>query len=384
MPTIYDVARAAGVSITTVSRALNGQPQVSAATRERVLAACRDLGFRAGAPGRRGRGSPRTPLVGVVLSDIANPWAAAVVRGIQSVVQSQGFSTVVASTDATDEREMDALTAFHERQVGGIVALPVGAPGGDQYLSRMARSGLPVVLVSRFLADEQIDLVTSDLRGGAYDATHHLIQLGHRRIACVGMPAEAIHFDTGRLPHIPGSRRVRGYLDALRIHGLAIDPELLVAGDFHREAGRAAARALFEHGDPPTAIFAANDLVATGVFEAARETGRQIPDELSVVGFDNIPFADLLAPPLTTVAQQSEELGRIAALMLLDRMQHGGEQRRREIVLQCQLVVRSSTAAPPARRALGTTVLAEVAAVRGDQHGSASPSAALTPLREAP
>jgi len=320
--------------------------------------------------------------VGVVLSDIANPWAAAVVRGIQSVVQSQGFSTVVASTDATEEREMDALTAFHERQVGGIVALPVGAPGGDQYLSRMARSGLPVVLVSRFLEDEQIDLVTSDLRGGAYDATHHLIQLGHRRIACVGMPAEAIRFDTGRVHHIPGSRRVRGYLDALRIHGVAIDPGLLVAGDFHREAGRAAARALFEQADPPTAIFAANDLVATGVFDAARELGCQIPHDLSVVGFDDIPFADLLAPPLTTVAQRSEELGRIAALMLLDRMQHGGEQRRREIVLQCQLVVRASTAAPPTRaRAVGRAV-EEIAEGAGAARDSAYQPAALAPARE--
>jgi LacI family transcriptional regulator len=345
MSTIREVAGRARVSPTTVSHVLNATRFVSDEIRTRVLQAMAELAYRPNAVARSLRRG-RTHTLGLVLPDSANPYFAELGRAIETAAFSRAHSVILCNTEGDLRRERAYLDLLAKGQVDGLLLVPAGDHGDG--LRGLLRRGPPVVLVDRAVADEPVDAVLSDKRGGAYLATRHLLALGHRRVGCIGGPSGLAV--TGQ--------RLQGYRDALRETGLPVDEGLVRRGDYHPGSGRAAARELLEAPDPPTAIFAGNDLMAFGVLRAAAELGRRVPADLALVGFDDIELASYTSPPLTTVTQSAAEVGRAAVELLLERL--------------------ADPARPPVRRTLPTRLVVRASC------GSLRAVARTTPGRERP
>ncbi len=330
MVTIRDVAARAGVSSTTVSHVINDTRPVSAELRARVESAMAELGFQPNALARSLR-RKRTHTLGMIVPDSANPFFAEVGRGIEDTSFAAGYSTILCNSDGDRARELLYLDLLVQKQVDGVLLVPTGDYA--ELAAKLRTRNIPVVVIDRDVSDAPIDRVHIDNVAGGYLATCHLLDLGHRRIGYIGGP-----------PHLSSvPNRSAGYLRALQEAGLPVDDRLLVAGNFRDFGGYGGAQALFALPDPPTAIFAGNDLMAIGVLAAARDAGIAVPDDLSIVGFDDIHLAGYINPPLTTVAQPKYELGVIAAELLLARLGEPDLPPQRRL-LQAQLVVRQSTA----------------------------------------
>ncbi len=336
-PTIRDVASHAGVSVATVSRVINNSPhKVHRATRQRVLRTVSRLGYHPNivAQGLR-RGTSRS--IALIVPDISNPFFPAIARGVEDVARRHGYALLLGNTDGDAEREHAYLDILRKRWVDGVLFASAG--GDDRHLRALRADGVPAVLIARDAADGAIDTVVVDSFAGMRLATSHLLRLGHRRIAYIGGPHAL---------SVARERR-RGYRQALCDFNVRPDPSLIVAGDFRVDGGRAAVRRLLARRRAFTAVVAANDLTAIGALEALRAAGRRIPDDVAVVGFDDIPFAAFVDPPLTTVAQPTYRLGALAMERLLALM-NGEAVTARRIVLAPQLVVRRSCGADlPAR-----------------------------------
>jgi LacI family transcriptional regulator len=328
MPTIREVAGRAHVSATTVSHVVNGTRFVSETIRARVQAAMAELGYRPNALARSLRRG-ETKTLGLILPDSANPYFAELGRGIESAAFALGYSVVLCNTEGNQAREQLYLDLLAEKQVDGLLLVAAGDRAGA--LEGAPGRRLPVVVVDRDLPHVQVDTVLADKRQGSHLATRHLARLGHRRIGCIAGPSNLA----------PSARRLRGYRDALEEAGLPFDPRLTRRGDYHPGSGWAATRALLEEPSPPTAVFAGNDLMAIGALRAAAEAGRRVPDDLAVVGFDDIELASFTTPPLTTVRQSTVELGRTAVRLLAERI---GDPARPPVraLLDTRLVVRAS------------------------------------------
>jgi LacI family transcriptional regulator len=331
--TIYDVARKAGVSIGTVSRYLNGAGYVGHASKERIKAAIAELQFSPNSVARS-LTTKRTSLLGFVVSDLMNPFVPEVARGIQDLADEQDYCVLILNTDGDGRHEARALNLLRERQVDGLIITPPETALGDQTIRELHARGVPIVLLGRTVEGVAIDRVSTDTYAGGIAAMRHLIELEHTRIAFVGGAAAR---------HVAASRR-QAYADTLHDAGLELDPTLIVETTLDREGGAAAMAALIERGARPSAVFAVNDIVALGAIEAAQQAGFAIPSDLSVVGFDDIVLAAHARPPLTTVAQPKLKLGRTAARMLIERVEHDGELEPREVRLPCELVRRESSA----------------------------------------
>lgn len=332
--TIVDVARVARVSVATVSRALSGG-YCSPQTRERVLQAVEEVGYF---PNRLARALVRrlSPTIGLVLPDIANPFFPALTRGVEDRASEFGFTVLLVNTDGDPARERRAVRSLLEHRVGGVIL--VTAQRGQRVVSDILAQGVPLVVMDRRAGAENVSTVTVDNVEGARLAVDHLLDLGHRRIAFIGgVPGAAT-----------AAGRLQGYRLALRSRGILLDPSLVAVGHFQYDGGYKAMRALLAHR--PTAVFAANDLMALGAIKAAREAGMEVPQDVSVVGFDDIPMAEMAHPPLTTVRQPAYEMGREAARLLVEFVRGTGGSPR-DVVLPAELVIRRSTA-PPQRRAL--------------------------------
>lgn len=327
--TIRDVARLAGVGQATVSRVLNGNP-ARPETRERVLKAAAELGF---VPNQLARGlvARSTRTIGLVIPDITNPFFPAVTRGVEDGASSGGYSVFLCNTDNDPAMEDLDVRRLCEHRVDGIIF--VGTTDRRDLLESLLTQGIPVVLTDRPVEDLDADSVLVDNTAGARAACRHLIGLGHRRIGLVA----------GTSRTRTGQDRVAGYQDALREAGIPIDPSLIEQGNYTMESGRRAAQILFGRFPRPTAIFAANDVMAIGVMQAAEEAGLTVPDDLSVVGFDDIEFASMVRPALTTVRQPAYEMGRVAMTMLHERICGEGAAAGRQHVFQPELVVRATT-----------------------------------------
>jgi LacI family transcriptional regulator len=328
MSTIREVAGRARVSPTTVSHVLNATRFVSEEIRARVLSAMAELGYRPNAVARSLRRG-RTHTLGLILPDSANPYFAELGREIEAAAFGRDHSVVLCNTEGDQRRERVYLDLLAKRQVDGLLYVPAGDRA--DVLRGLLHRPLPVVLVDRDLAGAPVDVVLSDKRGGARLATRHLIALGHRRIGCIGGPSSLAM----------SGRRLQGYRDALAEAGLPVDEGLVLRGDYRPQSGWAAARSLLALADPPTAIFAANDLMAIGVLRAAGELGRRVPGDLAVVGFDDIELASYTTPPLTTVSQSAGEVGRAAVELLLERLADPARPPVRR-TLETRLVVRAS------------------------------------------
>jgi len=328
--TIKDVAERAGVSTATVSRALSGG-SVREDLKKRVIEAAQALKFRPNRAARNLRaGSTRT--IGVLIPDIENPFFTSVICGIEEVVQAAGYSLLLANFNESPERERALLAAFHAEGVAGLI-FTASCSLTSQY-QPMIEAGIPMVAVSRLPGRLKVDQVTVANEEGARAAVAHLIGLGHKRIAMINGP---VNVSTAE-------ERQRGYERAFLDAGLRVPEDLTVHCDFRQNAGFAAVSELLERSRRPTAIFAASNLLTLGALEAIHQLDLKIPEDVAIVGFDDMAWAKSLRPPLTTVAQPALEVGRSAARMLLERIQQP-DTPRRQVVLETTLIVRASCGA---------------------------------------
>ena len=322
-PTLASIAAAAGVSLPTVSKVVNGKQDVSAATRDRIQALLEQHNYVPVA--RKGN---EDLLVDVVLPALESPWAIEILRGITE----SGLQVVVNTLSRPVGKDwVQSLIAGGRR---GALVVTSRLTAADQ--RRLGRSKLPVVVIDPVdMPGQDVPSVGATNWAGGLAATEHLIELGHRRIAVIGGPE----------PYLCSRARIDGYRAALERAGIAVDPDLLRHGTFRHQGGYDSACALLELPDPPTAVFAGSDEQAFGVMEAARLKGLRVPDDLSVVGFDDLPMARWSSPPLTTVRQPLADMGRMAGRMLHELID-GNELASQRVELATHLVPRASTATP--------------------------------------
>jgi LacI family transcriptional regulator len=329
--TLETVAVAAGVSLATVSKVLNDREDVGAATRLRVQQLLDQYEYVSPRRSTLSRNATGSQVIELVVTNPGSPYFVELMRGVTS-----GPMDVVVSSapDSSDRRAWSSRLASSGRS-GAIIVTSQLTPTDQRNL---ARSRVPYVLIdpAAELPSPEVATVGATNWAGGLAAAHHLLELGHRRIAVIGGP----------IAMLCSRARISGYSAALASAGVEVDPALIRHGNFLHLGGYQAARELFELAEPPTAIFAGSDEQAFGVAEAARVTGRRIPEDLSVVGFDDLPISRWFSPPLTTVRQPLVEMGRIAAEML-SAMIDGREPHGRQVELATELVVRSSTAPPP-------------------------------------
>lgn len=336
MPTMQDVAKAAGVSVATVSATINGSARVSAKLEARVREAIRAVGYQPNGIARSlKKGSTKT--IGLVVTDITNPYFTSVVRSIEDVAHAHGYAVILCNSDEDVAKERIYLELLRARMVDGLVFAPAGDAG--EYLDFPAEQRAPAVFLDRTVDSVAADAVVVDNAGGSRLAIHHLIALGHRRIG----------FISGRR-HLSTSReRLEGYRRALEENGLAFEPALVCDGNFRQQDAYESALRLLARSPRPTAVFAANNLMAIGLMLAIKDAGLRCPDDVSVACFDDFDWANVFHPRLTTVAQPTTAIGVQAMTLLLGRLQGApAEAPARRIVLRPELIVRDSCAPPAA------------------------------------
>ncbi|WP_245852501.1 LacI family DNA-binding transcriptional regulator [Isoptericola jiangsuensis] len=327
-PTMRDVAALAGVGVKTVSRVVNGEPNVSSATAAKVRAAAARLDFEPDLhAGNLRRRDGRTRTLGLVVSSVANPFAGQVHRGIERVAAAHGYAVLAVSVEDDPDAEVRAVTELARRRVDGFVVTPVR--DDQSYLAVHVDRGTPVVCVDREPTGLEADRVVSSHVDGARAAVRHLVAHGHRRVAFLG-DVESVQ--TARL-------RRDGYAAAMAAAGLDVDPRLVVPGLPDEASATAAVHRLLALPDPPTAIFSARNTVTLGVVRALQQAGRE--REIACVGFDDVEAGDLVVPGLTAVVQDTDGLGRRAAELLFARLD-GDAGPCRRVVVPTSLVARGS------------------------------------------
>lgn len=342
-PTITEVAARAGVSTATVSRVFAESARVSSELRQRVHQAARHLGYQPSRVARSLRlGSTLT--VGVIIPDLQNPFFTAVVRGIDNSLQAAGYTLLLANSDEVPAREERMLATFRAEGVAGLIFVPIAAHRGEY--RHLLHPPLPVVAIDRLPPGIRVDLVTVDNIDASRRAVAHLLALGHRRVGLVAGPER----------HSTAHDRHEGYAKALADAGLPVQPDLVAPGDFREAGGYAAMLALLDRPDPPRAVFVANNLMTEGALRAIVERRRRIPDDVALVCFDDLPWATVIDPPLTAVAQPAHEIGAAAAELLLARIAEP-DRPVRHVVLETTLIVRASCGAVPRQRPLRSLIL---------------------------
>jgi LacI family transcriptional regulator len=322
-PTLASIAAAAGVSLPTVSKVVNGKHDVAPATRAHVQQLLEQHNYVPVA-----RRAPTDVLVDVVFTALESPWAVEILRGITE----SGLEVVVSSQSRGSDKDwVQSLIAGGRR---GALVVTSRLTAADQ--RRLGRSKLPVVVIDPVdMPGQDVPSVGATNWAGGLSATEHLVELGHRRIAVIGGPED----------YLCSRARIDGYRAALERAGIAVDPALVRHGNFRHQGGYDQAQSLLELPDPPTAVFAGSDEQAFGVMEAARQAGLSVPTDLSVVGFDDLPMARWSSPPLTTVRQPLADMGRMAGRMLHELI-NGLQPASQRVELATHLVPRASTAAP--------------------------------------
>jgi DNA-binding LacI/PurR family transcriptional regulator len=321
---IKDIAKVAGVSPSTVSRALSDHPRISLETKERIRRLATEMDYSPSAVARS-LVTQRTSIIGLAVAWVSDPFLAQVVRGIEDTALEHGYTVILSSFYGEPDREKEVLSTFRERRVDGII---VESSCFDTYpRSLLSQFGLPIVLINR---PEYIYSVSTDNLHGGRLATEYLLDLGHSRIGYIAA-------ERGRRTN---SDRLEAYKEALQRRGIAFDPDLVVHGDGYVRGGKETMSRLLALPSPPTAVFCYNDLTAIGAALAVREAGLRVPDDISLVGFDDIELAPYSHPPLTTVRQPVYELGHRAMEIVLALMADG--QEATSVMLKGELVVRQS------------------------------------------
>ncbi len=330
-PTIYDVAKRAGVSTATVSRFVNRAGPVASPTGQRIETAVRALGYRPNGIARS-LVTKTTHTIAFLLPDITNPFFPSLVKGVQLLANERGYVVLLCSTLGDEKGDEEYLKLLRAKQVDGILA--VGLVLRRAQIERLAAGSIPFVSLDRNIDLPGAPLVQVNHRQSAMLATQHLLALGHRSIAHITGP-----------PQLSVSReRLAGYIAALGRAGIKPDARLRVTGDFTEEAGYRDIERLLAEAVPFTAVFAANDLSAIGVMAALKRHGRRVPEDVSVVGFDDIHLAAYTSPPLTTIRQPTLEMGRRATEILIDAIEHGAHRAPAgKTVFDGTLIVRGTT-----------------------------------------
>ena len=330
--TLKDLADRTGFSVNTVSRALRGKPDISKITREKVAEIAEELGYRRNALASQLR-TRESKTLGLIVTDIVNPVYSGVTKGVETAAKREGYSVLLSDTEEDPENEAAAIHMMLEKRVDGMIIVPT-QQHRESFL-RLLERGFPFVVVGRIFDDIQTNCVVNDDVRGGFLAADHLIAKGHRKILFLG-----------GFPHISSAaKRMRGYKQALELRGLPFVPELVVWGEPSMEGGYERLLALCTQSAREwTAVFCFNDLVAIGVMMALEELGMRIPDDVAVVGYDDIKFAPALRPPLTTVDIGKYRLGEKGAELLIALIKTEPARRvTKEIILEPRLVVRSST-----------------------------------------
>lgn len=335
-PTLRDVAEAAGVHAATASRALNPATRglVNADTAKRVIKVAESLGYRPN-PIARGLKTSKSTTVGMVIPDLTNPLFPPIVRGVEEVLEAAGFSGLLVNTDNDPGREKAQIESLRSRQVEGLIVAT--ALLEHPLLEQLSREGVQMVMVNRRPEGLDVSSITADDAAGVHLAVEHLAQLGHRRIAHLAGPDNT---STGVV-------RNRAFRASVRELGLDDDPDLVRSSPYwSEESGADGVRDLLDGGTEFTAVVAGNDLIALGCYDVFAERGIECPRDISVVGFNDMPFLDKMRPPLTTIAIPHHQIGAESARLLLDAIAEPGRPAR-SVLLPVNLVVRGSTGAPP-------------------------------------
>jgi DNA-binding LacI/PurR family transcriptional regulator len=328
---IKDIARMAGVAHSTVSRALRNSPLVNSETTERIQRIAREAGYRTSLAARS-LVTRRSDTIGVVVTNIADPFVAGVVSGVEETADQRGLSVFLANCNAEPEREVRVARKFEERRVDGIIV--TASRVGAQYVPLLTHMQVPIVLLNNQHPSQYAHSVMIANVEASLTATWHLIQLGHRRIAYLG----------DRCGYQSDAERQQGYRRALQEAGISLDPLLLVHGNGKPEGAESAMAELLDLAAPPTAVFCYNDMSALGALRQIRERGMKIPGDISIIGFDDIYFSQYLDPPMTTVRQPMRQMGRIAMETLFQIFEDA--ESRHDIRVPGELIVRKSTAPP--------------------------------------
>jgi LacI family transcriptional regulator len=329
-----DVAEKARVSVSTVSHVLNGTRKVSEETRTLVLGVVDELGYEPNLLARSFK-QQKTFTVGLLVSDIQNPFFTSVARGVEDVALAHGYHLLLCNTDEDPEREAEYVTELYRKRVDGVIVAS-SAPRQAGYRSPK----VPCVFMDREVEGTSAGIVRVDNAHGMRLIAEHLVKLGHERIAMISGPLEKAS----------GFERYEGLKTALAELGLELDGALVRFGDFRAVSGERGARELLSLPEPPTALVTANNQMTLGALATIKEIGVRVPQELSVVGFDDTEWAPLVEPPLTAVAQPTYELGAASMRVLLERIEGGENGEPERLFLEPRLVIRGSTASPVKRQ----------------------------------
>ena len=326
--TIKDIAREAGVSVTTVSRVLNNKADVSDKTREKVLKIIDRLNYNPNSIAR-GLVMNKTYTIGLIVPDISNAFFAEIAKAIEDELREYGYSVIFFNTDNDKDREKESIDLLRSKQVDGLIGA-CSHDSKDEVLA-LGKAGFPIVQIDRLVDDSQIPSVIIDNILSGYEATEYLIKKGHRRIAHI----------TGALDTNTGIRQAEGYRKALQEYGIEIDEELVMEGDFSQESGYLAMKEILERNKDLTAVFAGNDMMALGAYRAIYAAGLKIPEDISIIGHDDFTLASLVSPALTTMQQPIYKIGKVAASLLIDIIK-GKKNKEGLIVVNTSLIERSS------------------------------------------
>jgi len=331
-PTLQCIAERSGVSVTTISRVLSGQAEryrISKETEAAVKKIANEFNF---VPNQLARGLrlKKTLKVGLVIPDVSNPFFAGIARQVTLGARRHEYSVVLCDSQDNTELELRSLALLQSQHVEGVVLCPVGQSG--RHLAQFIAGKLPIVLVDRFFPDLPLPYVSSDNEGGAKEATELLVKNGHTRIGCLqGLPGTS-----------PNESRVKGYKEALTRHNLPVDENLIVGDSFTEQSGYIETKLLLKNQPDVTALLALSNLNALGAIRALAEEKREIPSDISIVSFDDPPYAAYLATPMTSIAQSFSEMGDVAVKLLFDQIQSTRSQPRGGILIPTSLVVRKS------------------------------------------
>jgi len=330
---IRDLAEVLGLSITTISRVLNGKAKryrISSQTQQRVLQVAKDYNY---VPNKLARGLKlaRTETLGLIIPDISNPFFADIAQSIEKEARAKGYMLILCDSREDQGVEEELISLLLSHKVDGIIIAPVGTD--YKHIIHTYKSGMPLVMVDRCLPDIGLPFITSDNYQGGIDAVNYMISMGHRKIACIqGIPKSR-----------PTIERIRGYRDALRSNGIPIDNSLIVGDNYSTVNGYNQTRILFSMENPPTAIFALSNLIGLGVIKAVEEIGLSIPEDISLIAFDEQPYSAFLGTPMTTIDQKKNEMGQLAVDVLLKYI--GDKEYQGKVVnmtLKTILIIRDS------------------------------------------
>lgn len=333
MANLKDVAKKAGVSIATVSRVINKTGKVDPVTENLINKVIKELNYKPSIAAQRLRNhNNKSRLIGLILPDIQNPFYVDVIHGVEEMVWKDGYAVVIGNFSQDKKKEELYIDIFQSESISGFIVAPVD--GKDKKVKKLIKSGSPVVCVDKGMDNDETDVVLMDNEKGAFTAVDHLIKCGHKKIALIAGSKE-----------IPTSfQRIQGYKKALEFNGLEINEDYIVSKSSTQKSGVELTEYLLKLPNPPSAIFTGNNLITLGALETIHKIGLKIPEEIALIGFDDMPWSYALNPPLTAVRQSGFEIGQRAAELLLQRMQNP-DRAVAKLILKTELIIRKSCGA---------------------------------------